>query len=75
MHVCVCAQLCLTLCDHTDYSRSDSSVHGISQERILEWFPFPTPGDLPNQGIEPVFLTSPVLAGGFFTINTTWETP
>ena len=41
-----------------------SSVHGISQARILEWLPFPSPGDLPNLGIE---LTSPVLGGGLFT--------
>ena len=27
-------------------------------------FPFPSPGDLPNLGIEPM---SPALAGGFFT--------
>ena len=35
-----------------DYSLPDSSVHGISQARILEWVP--SPGDLPDQGIEPV---------------------
>ena len=35
-----------------------SSVHGISQARVLEWAAFPSPGDLPNTGIEPV---SPVL--------------
>ena len=29
--------------------------------------PFPTPEDLPNTGIEPVFLVSPALADGFFT--------
>ena len=28
--------------------------------------PFPTPGDLPNPGIEPGSLGSPALAGGFF---------
>ena len=28
------------------------TVHGISQARILEWLPFPSPGDLPNPGIE-----------------------
>ena len=28
---------------------------------------FPTPGDLPNQGIEPTSLASPTLAGRFFT--------
>ena len=31
------AQLCLTLCDPMDCSPPDSSVHGISQARILEW--------------------------------------
>ena len=34
---CVCAQLCLTLCDPMDCSPSGSSVHGIFQARILEW--------------------------------------
>ena len=33
------------------------------QEYWNEW-PFPTPGDLPDSGINPV---SPALAGGFFT--------
>ena len=28
--------------------------------------PFPTLEDLPDPGIEPVFLVSPALAGGFF---------
>ena len=30
-------QSCLTLCDPMDYSLPGSSVHGISQARILEW--------------------------------------
>ena len=30
-----------------------SHGHGILQARILEWEPFPSPGDLPNPGIEP----------------------
>ena len=30
--------------------------------------PFPSPGDLPDQGIEPM---SPALAGGFFTSEPT----
>ena len=46
---------------------SGSWVHGISQARILEWLPFPTPGDLPNSGIEPTCLASPALGGRFFT--------
>ena len=28
-------------------------VHGILQARILDWVPFPAPGDLPNPGIKP----------------------
>ena len=44
-------------CDPMDCSLQGSSVHGISQARILEWVPFPSPGDLP---------TSPALAGGLF---------
>ena len=33
----------------------------------------PPPGDLPNPGIEPAFLTSPALAGKFLTSSATWE--
>ena len=32
-----------------------------------EWVPFPSPGDLPDSGTEPVSLTSPALAGRYFT--------
>ena len=34
---------------------------------------FPSLGDLPNPGIEPAALISPVQAGGFFTTSATWE--
>ena len=37
--LCVCARLHLTLWDPLDCSPSGSSVHGISQARILEWVP------------------------------------
>ena len=37
-----------TLCKPMDYA-----VHGILQPRILEWIAIPSPGDLPNPGIEP----------------------
>jgi len=50
-----------------DYKLPGSSVHGISQARILEWLPFPPPKDLPDPGIEPASLASPELAGRFFT--------
>ena len=50
-----------------------SSLHGILQEKILEWVAFLSPGDLPDPGIESESLASPALAGGFFTPSTTWE--
>ena len=36
-HLCSVAQSYLTLCNPTDCSPPSSSVHGISQARILEW--------------------------------------
>ena len=35
------AQLCPTLCDPMDCSLPGASVHGILQERILEWVAVP----------------------------------
>ena len=35
-----------------DCSLRGSSVHGIFQARVLEWLPFPSPGDLPDPGIK-----------------------
>ena len=42
-----------TLCNPMDCSPPGSSVHEIFQARILEWVAIPSPGDLPNPGIEP----------------------
>ena len=39
--VCSVAQSCLTLCDPLDCSPPGSTVHGISQVRILEWVAIP----------------------------------
>ena len=43
--------------------------------RQVYWnrMPCPPPGYIPRPGIEPVSLTSPALAGRFFTTSTTWE--
>ena len=53
--VCRCAKLlqsCLTLCDPMDWSPPDSSVHGISQARILERvaIPFSRRSSQPRDG-------------------------
>ena len=46
---CLVTKSCLTVCDPGDCSPSGSSVHGISQARILEWVAiFPLSGDLPD---------------------------
>ena len=37
MYVCLVIQLCLILCNPVDCSPLDFSVHGIFQERLLEW--------------------------------------
>ena len=50
------AQSCSTLCNQMDYSLPGSSMHIILQARILEWVAIPSPGDLPNPGIEPQSL-------------------
>ena len=44
------AQSYLTLCDPMDYT-----VRGILQARILECIACPSPGDLPNPGVQPQF--------------------
>ena len=41
----------------------------FSRQGYWNGLPFPFPGDLPNPGIKPAYITSPALAGKFFT----WE--
>ena len=38
-----------------DYTPPGSSVHGILQAQNWSGLPFPSPGDLPDPGIEPRF--------------------
>ena len=39
----------------------------FSKQEYWSGLPFPTPGDIPDPRIEPVYLASPALAGRFFT--------
>ena len=48
---------------------------GFSRQENWNGLLFPPPGDLPDPGIEPMFLRSPALGGGFFTISDIWEVP
>ena len=74
VHVCMLSCFsCVQLRDPMDCSLPGSSVHGISQERTLEWVAIPSPGDLPTLRIKLTCLMSPALADGFFTTRATWE--
>ena len=64
--MCVCVQSCPTLHNPKDCSSPGSSVHGIFQANC-SGLPFPTPGDLPDSGIETVSLVSSASVSGFFT--------
>ena len=66
-------QSCLTLCSPKNCSPPGSSVQGILQARILGGWPCPPPGDLLNPGIKLMSLMFPILAGSFFTTDTTWK--
>ena len=57
-------QSCPTPCDPMDCQALLSM--GFSRQEYWSGVPFPTPGDLPDPGIEPASLGSPALAGGFF---------
>ena len=48
---------------------------GFSRQEYWGRLQCPPPGDLPDPGIEPMSLTSPTLAEGFFTTSATWEAP
>ena len=64
--VCVCvlvAQLCLTLCAPMNYSLPGSSLSmEFPRQKYWNGLPFPSPGDLPDPGIEP---GSPALQANF----------
>ena len=60
------AQSCPTLWDTMDYSPPGSSVHEISQARILEWLAIFYSMDLSDPWIKPMSPEFPALASTFF---------
>ena len=67
--VCVCAQSlsCVWLFG-TPWTAAHQALLSMGFPRQEYWsgLPFPTPGDLPNTGIEPTSLASPASAGRLF---------
>ena len=72
--LCVCVLTCVWLfaTSWTVACQAPLPMKCFRQEYRNE-LPFPTPGDLPNPGINPVSLAFSALASGFFTTSTTWE--
>ena len=70
LDVCVLSRIWLFVAPWTVARQALLSMKFPRQE---DWsgLSFPTPGNLPDPGIEPKCLASSALAGGFFT--TTWE--
>ena len=66
---CFVGCACATFCDPMHRSLPGSPLHGISQVRILERLPFPSPGDLPDPGIVSAYLISSALAGSSLPLN------
>ena len=56
-----------------NHSHQDPLSMGFSRQEYWSGWPFPPPGDLPDPEIQPKSLTSPALAGRFFTTKATWE--
>ena len=66
------AQSCLTLCDPMDVARWAPLSMGFSRQEYRSGLSFPIPRDLSNPESKAT-VTSPALAGGFFTTSTTRE--
>ena len=46
---------------------------GFSRQEHWSGLPFPSPGDLPDLGVEHASLRLPALSGRFFATGATWE--
>ena len=63
-HSSCCAQSCPTLATRRTAACQAPLSMGFSRQEYCNGLPFPSPGDLPSPGIEPMSLVSPALAGG-----------
>ena len=75
MYMCVLSRFSHVRLFVTPWTVAYQAHLSIRFSRQEHWsgLPFPPPGDLPNPGIEPESLMSPVLAAGFFTTSATWK--
>ena len=75
-YVCVCVLSCVLLfAAPWTVARQAPLLMEFSRQEYWSGLPFPSPGDLPNPGIKPMFLASPALAGEFFTTEPPGKLP
>ena len=84
VRVCVCVCVCVCTLSHFSRVQLFATLQtvalqaplsmGFSRQENWHGLPCAPPGHLPNPGMEPSSLMSPVLAGRFFTTRATWET-
>ena len=67
--VCVCVSRSVV----TDSLQPHCLSMEFFRQKYWSGLPFPSPGDLPDPGIEPATFASPALASGFFATSTTWD--
>ena len=72
MNVCALSHVQLFVTPWTNLPGSSLSM-GFLRQEYLSGLPLPSPGDLPNPGIEPTSVASPALTDIFFTTSATWE--
>ena len=72
--MCVCVCVCVCVLSHVQLFTTPWTVAcqaalsmEFSRQEYWSGLPFPTPGDLPDLGIELKSLASPTLASRFFT--------
>ena len=58
----MCAQLCCSVATPWTVACQAPLSMGFSKQEYWSGLSFPTPGDLPDPGIEPASLVSPALA-------------
>ena len=68
-HIKTCSVVSYSLQPHGLWPARLLCPWGFSRQEHWSGLPFPSPGDLPNPGIEPKSPASSPLAGGFFTTS------
>ena len=72
-YACVCSVMSDCFVAPWTVSLQASLSMVFSRQEFWSRLLFLTPEDLPDSGIKTLSLSSPALAGGFFTTSASWE--